>query len=129
MKAGQTVAYNQLIIQKYGYSCCSFEDPKTAVASKINLLNKKKLDVITVSSDNMEIVFDKATGLLNKYKVLGTDMLGDGGTLRPNFWRAPTDNDMGAGIHRSYKAWKDPEMKLNNLTAVKDKKKNTVTVP
>ena len=128
MKAGQTVAYNQLIIQKYGYSCCSFEDPKTAVASKINLLNKKKLDVITVSSDNMEIVFDKATGLLNKYKVLGTDMLGDGGTLRPNFWRAPTDNDMGAGIHRSYKAWKDPEMKLNNLTAVKDKKKNTVTV-
>ncbi len=31
-------------------------------------------------------------------------------TLRPNFWRAVTDNDMGAGLHRKHKAWRNPEM-------------------
>ena len=31
-------------------------------------------------------------------------------TLRPSFWRAVTDNDMGAGIHRrSSRSWRNPE--------------------
>lgn len=31
-------------------------------------------------------------------------------TLRPSFWRAVTDNDMGAGIHRRSRAWNNPEV-------------------
>lgn len=30
--------------------------------------------------------------------------------LRPSFWRAVTDNDMGAKIHNRYKAWNNPEV-------------------
>ncbi len=128
MNAGQTVAYNQFIVTEDKHSCCAFDTPAQAVTSKIKLENKKKSDQIIITSDNMNVSFDKNTGLLKKYTVLGNDMLGEGGTLKPNFWRAPTDNDMGAGIHRSYKAWKNPDMKLIALTATKDKKGNTVTV-
>ena len=32
--------------------------------------------------------------------------------LRPNFWRAPTDNDMGASLQERYKVWKSPKMEL-----------------
>lgn len=30
--------------------------------------------------------------------------------IRPNFWRAVTDNDMGANLHRTNAAWRHPEM-------------------
>ena len=36
--------------------------------------------------------------------------------LTPNFWRAPTDNDMGAGLQNRYAAWKKPGLKLTSLT-------------
>ena len=40
----------------------------------------------------------------------------DASTLRPNFWRAPTDNDFGAGLQHKMAVWKQPEMKLKTLT-------------
>ncbi|HCC50816.1 MAG TPA: beta-galactosidase, partial [Porphyromonadaceae bacterium] len=32
-----------------------------------------------------------------------------------NFWRAPTDNDMGANLQRRYRVWRNPEIKLTSL--------------
>ena len=49
-------------------------------------------------------------------KARGLDLLADGSTLRPNFWRAPTDNDFGAGLQHKMAVWKQPEMKLKALT-------------
>ena len=46
--------------------------------------------------------------------------------LTPNFWRAPTDNDMGANLQRKYRVWKNPEMKLTSLKYASDN--NMVTV-
>lgn len=43
-------------------------------------------------------------------------MLKEGGKLTPNFWRAPTDNDMGANLQNNYAAWKRPGLKLTSLT-------------
>jgi len=96
--------------------------------SKIKIENKKKSDEITVWNNNFSIKFDKATGLLKQYQAYGNDLLGEGGTLRPNFWRAPTDNDMGAKLHQFFKVWKDPKMTLTELTSSYDKKKNEATV-
>ena len=42
-------------------------------------------------------------------------MIKEGEALTPNFWRAPTDNDFGAGLQKKYAAWKNPEMKLTSL--------------
>ena len=85
--------------------------------SKIKIDNKKKSDVITVWNNNFCIRFDKTTGLLKQYQAYGNDLLGEGGTLRQNFWRAPTDNDMGAKLHTFFKVWKDPKMTLTELTS------------
>ena len=125
MKAGQEVAYNQLTIRPYKDKPFSLP---SATASKIKILDKKGTEDIIVSNDNFMVSFSRQTGLMNGYTVLGNDLLGDGGTLRPNFWRAVTDNDMGAGLHESMLAWRNPEMKLTSLTAEKEKKQDPVTV-
>ena len=129
MKVGQTVAYEQLPIRKYGRSCCDFEEQTVLTPkSKIKITDKKKVLEIIVQNDNFTISFDRQTGLLKQYNVLGNNLLGEGGTLRPNFWRAVTDNDMGAGLHRDFAAWRNPEMKLISLNAEQDKKQNQATV-
>jgi beta-galactosidase len=129
MKKGQTVAYEQLPIRKYGRSCCDFEEQTVQTPnSKIKITDKKKAPEIIVQNANFTISFDRQTGLLRQYKVLGNELLGEGGTLRPNFWRAVTDNDMGAGLHRDLGAWRNPEMNLTSLTAEQDKKNNQATV-
>ncbi len=129
MEKGQVVAYNQLPVRKYGHGCCDFEEQTVETPkSKIKVENKKKSDEITVSNANFTVKFDKTTGLMKQYTVLGNDLLGEGGTLRPNFWRAVTDNDMGAGLQRSMRAWRNPDMTLTSLTAEKAKKQNQVTV-
>ncbi len=56
--------------------------------------------------------FDESTGFLTELSFDGKNIFGEGGTLLPNFWRAVTDNDMGAGLHKSLAAWKNPQMKL-----------------
>ena len=129
MKKGQMVAYNQLPVREYGHKCCDFAEQTVRTPnSKIKVTDKKGSDAIIVSNANFTIKFDRQTGLLSGYSVLGNNLLGEGGTLRPNFWRAVTDNDMGAGLHESMKAWRNPEMKLVSLTAEKAKKQNQVTV-
>ena len=125
MKAGQTVAYNQLAIRPYKKKAISLPSAK---ASKIKILDKKGTEGIIVSNDNFMVSFDRQTGLMNGYTVLGGDLLGEGGTLRPNFWRAVTDNDMGAGLHESMLVWRNPEMKLTSLKAEKAKKQDPVKV-
>ena len=129
MEKGQVVAYNQLPVRKYGHGCCDFEEQTVETPkSKIKITDKKGTDEITVANANFTVKFDRLTGLMKQYTVLGNDLLGEGGTLRPNFWRAVTDNDMGAGLQRSMRAWRNPEMNLVSLTAEKAKKQNQVTV-
>ncbi len=63
---------------------------------------------------SVEIVFSRTTGFLEKYSVDGVDYLKD--PLTPNFWRAMTDNDMGAVLNRRYAAWHDPELILKDFS-------------
>lgn len=129
MEKDQCVAFAQLPVKEYGHGCCDFEEQTVQTPkSKIKITNKKGTDEITVANANFTVKFDRLTGLMKQYTVLGNDLLGEGGTLRPNFWRAVTDNDMGAGLQRAYKAWRNPEMNLVSLTAEKAKKQNQVTV-
>ena len=125
MKQGCMVAYNQLPVRPYKKKTVTLP---SATASKIKILDKKKAPEIIVQNDNFTISFDRQTGLLKQYNVLGNNLLGEGGTLRPNFWRAVTDNDMGAGLHERMLAWRNPQMKLTSLKAEKAKKQDPVKV-
>ncbi len=61
---------------------------------------------IIVSGDNFQVVFNHKTGLITNYTVHGENYIKAGYSLRPNFWRAPTDNDMGAGFQKRLINWK-----------------------
>lgn len=79
----------------------------------INLLPKNSIKVnqtrsqIQLQSDRMNITFNTLSGYLSEYQVDGKTLLEPGYFLKPNFWRAPNDNDYGAGIQKKLKVWKN----------------------
>lgn len=72
-------------------------------------------NLLEVVGDNFKLEFNKQTGYLTKYEIGGENLIATGGALTPNFWRAPTDNDFGAGLQRKYEAWRKPQLKLTDL--------------
>ena len=128
MKKGSMVAYNQLPVLNYGHCCVDSNKITNIPKAKIKIIRKKESDGYTLTNANFTIKFDRLTGLLSQYTVHGNDLLGEGGTLRPNFWRAVTDNDMGAGLHRDFKAWRNPGLTLKNLTVYKSMKPKGIIV-
>ena len=123
---GQTVAYEQIALNE--------ATPVTYVENfsteKVKIQNKTHDPTIVIASAKATVAFDKATGLLCQYAVDGKSMLGEGGTLKPNFWRAVTDNDMGAGLQNRLKAWHNPKMTLTAIAVekIKESKGTAATV-
>ena len=129
LTAGQVMAYAQLpVVTK---QACSGDCSKMLAqgnGKKKMKLAAKKDNVIAVTTPNLTFKIDRSTGLISEYAYNGKSLLGEGGTLKPNFWRAPTDNDMGAGLQKKFQAWKNPQMNLKNIDVKKDKKANSVTI-
>lgn len=75
---------------------------------------------LVVKGANFDIEFNRHSGYMMKYAVDGTDMIEPGLAVTPNFWRAPTDNDYGAGLQQKYVVWRSPEVKLESLTSEKE---------
>lgn len=69
-----------------------------------------------MTAGRVKAVFNRSTGWLDSYKAEGVEMLKAGYSLRPNFWRAPTDNDFGANLQTKYAVWKQPAMELQEVT-------------
>ena len=129
LTAGQVMAYAQLpVVTKQ--ACCGDCSKMLAQGhgKKKMKLAAKKNNVVAVTTPNLTFKIDRSTGLISEYAYNGKSLLGEGGTLKPNFWRAPTDNDMGAGLQKKFKTWKNPQMNLKNIEVKKDKKTNSVTI-
>ena len=129
LTAGQVVAYAQLpvVTKQACEGGCSKLLAEGHGKKKMKLAAKKD-NVVAVTTPNLTFKLDRTTGLISEYAYNGKSMLGEGGTLKPNFWRAPTDNDMGAHLQKKFKVWKNPQMNLKNIDVKKDKKANTVTI-
>ena len=124
MEKGQRIGYGQLPIREVMPQAVALPNKKTdfKITRGKNLL---------VSWKDGYISFSEVTGTITDYKVNGVTLLGGpfGSTLRPNFWRAVTDNDMGAGLQQKLKVWRNPVMNLTSFGV--DKKasnKSKVTV-
>ncbi len=116
LPAGYAVAKDQLVINEYKAPALTLDNE---TASNINTslpqVESNDQHYLIVKGDNFRMDFRRGDGLLCRYDVDGVSMLNNGGVLAPNFWRAPTDNDMGANLQNKYIAWKKPEMKLLSL--------------
>ena len=119
LKAGDIIAHQQLPIREVAGSDIAIDASHTKA---VKLTDKKKEPNITLQSQNFTVQFDRQTGFLAKYEVGGKSLLGEDGSLKPNFWRAVTDNDMGAESQKKFAAWRTPEMNLKSITADKKSK-------
>ena len=116
LPAGYTVAKDQLTLNAYKAPSMEQKDVEaTNVAAVVPQIISNEENYLIVKGENFIAEFGKRDGYLSKYTVGGLEMLKEGAALTPNFWRAPTDNDFGAGLQRKYAAWKNPGLKLVSL--------------
>lgn len=76
-----------------------------SVRSSGNLSIVKTDQISTVKGKDFAISFDLEKGILSSYVVKGKKYIGQGPA--PAFWRAPTDNDLGASFNRSLRKWRN----------------------
>ena len=101
-KAGHEVAFGQYVYKvKEEQKIC--QDPLTVIRSTHN---------IGVRGAHFEVLFSVLNGGLVSYKYAGKEMIE--AIPKPNFWRAPTDNDCGNLMGMRYGQWKIASMYLSH---------------
>lgn len=116
LPAGHVVAKAQLTVNPYEAPAMNFANvAEKNVAVVTPQIKDENVNRMVVVGENFNIQFNKRNGYMDKYEVNGLNMIKEGEAMTPNFWRAPTDNDFGAGLQQKYVAWKDPEIKLLSL--------------
>ncbi len=84
-----------------------FDDPKIEHLEKPNYGNLsifKTKEIYLISGNDFEVSINTTTGLLSSYIYLKTECITE--ALRPNFWRAPIDNDFGNQMPERTKTWR-----------------------
>ncbi len=115
LPAGQTVAYNQLPLTGYGYDASIANVTRVNEAVAVPEFTDNDRRYLKLAGENFCIEFNKSDGFISLYEYKGRSLLEKGSVIRPNFWRAGTDNDYGAGLQNKYKVWKDPTFRLESL--------------
>ena len=116
LPAGFEVAKNQLTLNEYVAPEMKVENVvKTNIETIPAEVKDNDYNYLIVEGENFRTEFNKHTGFMVKYEADGINFIKDGEVLTPNFWRAPVDNDYGAGLQNKYAVWKNPEMKLLSL--------------
>ena len=105
-----------------------FKKPENIDITTLPSLNWKEEDEsLIITSENFQIRFDKKTGVIDSYKFRGIELIEKG--PEPNFWRAPTDNDLGFRMPKKLGIWENTG---NNRTlknfSVKEASSNQITV-
>lgn len=91
-------------------------------ASNFNPTQKNTLQVkqtpeqCIINDKNFTAVFDLQKGILSSYNFKGETIIEQGPI--PSFWRAPTDNDIGAGFNKNLRMWRNAYDSGTELTAV-----------
>ena len=116
VQAGHVVAKAQLPLNELQLAPLAISTPTNANTTVMTpTVATNDAQWLIIEGEEFRIEFSKQNGYLSHYDVRGNNLLCEGGQLTPNFWRAGTDNDYGAGLQHRYAAWKNPEIKLQSL--------------
>jgi len=74
------------------------------------LIKQDNSKILVVNNGDTEVTFDKKTGWLTQYTHKKNHLLKS--PLVANFWRAPTDNDLGNGMQKWAAVWQTASDKL-----------------
>ena len=72
---------------------------------------------LNIYANGVDVAISKTTGLVAYLDVDNKPMLVRGADLKPDFWRACTDNDFGANLPKLWAAWNNPSLELKNFTS------------
>ena len=101
-EAGHEVAFGQYVYK--------VEVPKKACPEGVEVI--RSTHNIGVRGAHFEVLFSVLNGGLTSYKYAGKEMIE--AIPKPNFWRAPTDNDCGNLMGMRYGQWKLASMYLSH---------------
>jgi beta-galactosidase len=108
--AGHEVAWEQFEVQR---SVVSYQ--LSVISKQLSVSVAENENQIFVSCLNSQVIFDRVNGKLISLQQDGHELIASAPRL--NFWRAPTDNDIGTyGRERMMFAWKDAG--LNRLEEI-----------
>ncbi|WP_423128129.1 glycoside hydrolase family 2 TIM barrel-domain containing protein [Gaoshiqia sp. Z1-71] len=82
---------------------------------------KEEPGQVAVWNDLFRLVFSKAEGRMVSYEYRGVELLNEGKGPKPNFWRAPTDNDFGNRMQFNNLEWKKASL-FSEVTELKAEK-------
>lgn len=114
LSTGYAIARQQFLIQPYIFP--SVDQCLTAEGQGASVSKQEQLACLTLSASGLDVTFNKSTGWIDFVDYLGQPMLEKGFSVKPDFWRAPTDNDYGAELQRRLGVWKNPEMRLKSFS-------------
>ena len=109
IEKGQVMARQQFVLNPYKFPNLS-ENSEYSDIAKEETESYVKLDAAGTT-----LTVGKWSGWIDYLDVDGEPMLIDRESITPEFWRAPTDNDYGAGLQRRFGVWKNPQMKLKGV--------------
>ena len=101
-EAGHEVAFGQYVYK--------VEEPKKVCPEGVEVI--RSTHNIGVRGAHFEVLFSVLNGGLVSYKYAGKEMIE--AIPKPNFWRAPTDNDCGNLMGMRYGQWKLASMYLSH---------------
>jgi len=101
---GHEIAWDQFVLKK-GINM-------TSNSAGSELAITKSDSNIEIKNENTSLSIDASTGEITSWTQNGTVITTK--PIRPNFWRPPTDNDLGNSMHKWAKIWQDAS---NNYSA------------
>lgn len=100
--AGHQVADEQIALAGDYFVKPSYTSSADIMLERVS--GKHHIPLIRYSSGSVVADFDERSGLLTAYSVDGKKLIQS--PLRPDFWRAPLDNDFGFGMQVESNVWR-----------------------
>ena len=104
---GQVMARQQFALTNYQF-------PELSTVNS-QLSTEETESYVKLDAAGTTLTIGKWSGWIDYLDVDGKEMLEDRQSIVPEFWRAPTDNDYGAGLQHRLGVWKNPQMKLKSV--------------
>ena len=104
-----------------------YKEPKPQTPSNFTSINLFKNELNTeVYGKGFKVIFNHETGQLSDYVRNGSPLLSR--PIKPNFWRAPNDNDLGNGMPARAKIWKEASERFLTISVESKLKNNTAEI-
>ena len=116
---GQVLARQQFALNSYQFPDLSEEGKSQTSNLKPQIQKEETNTYVKFECAGTALTIGKRSGWIDYLDVNGQPMLVDRESITPEFWRAPTDNDYGAGLQRRFQTWRNPQMRLKGV-AVSD---------